>query len=422
MESVSAWAERVWRHARELGLDPAPTDFYVVPRETLWALAAYGVPHHPGHWRYGRDYWVLREQQVNGQGHLYEMVIRAEPVTAYLDAANSFSDQQLVIAHVAGHADLFQNHLLYRQQRPDWPAVLDAARNRWAEYRDRYGDRAVEQVWSDALALEDQVAEEDLAVEEPPPDRDPFADLWPGRGTPFRRPPDRYRLPTADVLGFIARYSPTLDDWQRDCLWLVRGTALYFWPQRLTKLVQEGYATWVQHRIMQDLDWAPGSRVQAAISSAAIEWASDLVVNPYDLGARLFAWLEARRGWEAVVEIARRVTDGELIARYVTEEAVRDLELYRYRWEEGGTEWDAVREAADWRAVRDAWNNQVVERPPRVSVSAVSGEGRLTLAWDDPVPPDIAEARRTLAAVRRLWGAPVRLEWAGGPPVLPEEG
>lgn len=424
MEPLDAWVEAVWAAARSEGLDPAPTDFYLVPRESLWAIAAYGLPHHPGHWRYGRDYWVLRQQQVTGSARLYELVIRGEPVTAYLDAANSLAEQQLVVAHVAGHADLLRHHLLYRSQRSDWPAVLDAAHQRLMAYRDRFGEAVVEQVWNDALSLEDQVAEET-----PPPavesaaETSPFGDLWrSASGAPARQPHPRWRLPTADLLGFLAREAPRLEEWQRDCVSMVRGTALYFWPQRVTKLVQEGFATWVQHRLVQVLDWAAPSRVQAAILNAGVEWPSEMVPNPYDLGGQLFLWLERHWGAPRVIALARELTDSELVSRWVTEEMVRDLELYRYRWRNDGGTWAAVRQGAAWTEVRDAWNNQIAEKPPRVAVVDVEAGGQLVLGWDDAAPPDLAAAQRTLAAVRRLWGGPVRLDRPGGPPVTEKEG
>ena len=63
--------------------------------------------------------------------------------------------------------------------------------------------------------------------------------LEPGRGAP----------PTHDVLGFLVEQAP-LADWQREILALVRAEAYYFQPQRMTRIMNEGWASFWHSRLL----------------------------------------------------------------------------------------------------------------------------------------------------------------------------
>lgn len=417
--TLQAWTDAVWAMSHTLGLDPAETEFHLVPREHLWAVAATGLPESPPHWTHGRDYWRFRQSQETGQSHLYEIVVRADPCIAYLDAANPAVDQEMVVAHVAGHADLFAHHVAVADQRTDWPAVLAAGSERVRAYQEAWGVAAVEAIWSAGLALQDHVSE---AKPRPPALAvpSPYAGLWDTTRPPVRQPPPRYALPTADVLGFIAAHGD-LAPWARDCLGLVRGTALYFAPQQRTKWIQEAYATWAQHRICEALTWTNAARVSGAASNARVQWSHPLMLNWYDAGYRLLAWYESQTDAAAVIALARSCADAQAIDRLVTAASVADLDLYPYHWVPALGEIHAVRQKADWRQIRAAWQDAVTARPPRVRVEAVE-HGTLVLAWEDPDPPDLTWAAATLTAAQHLWGAPVRLLRPDGPPLIAKEG
>ena len=63
----------------------------------------------------------------------------------------------------------------------------------------------------------------------------------------------RLRLPEENLLYFLEKNSPTLRDWQRELLRIVRNLAQYFYPQRQTKLMNEGCATFVHYTIVNRL-------------------------------------------------------------------------------------------------------------------------------------------------------------------------
>ena len=421
MMSLQAWADQAWRAARDAGWDPAECDFQIVPREIVWAAMAAPLPGGPPHWTQGRDYWVWRQHFEQGGGHLYEVVYPGTPCLAYLDGANAPATQEVVILHVLGHCDLFAHHRAYTDHQRGWGALWQAGGVRVRAYQDQYGVAAVEQCWSDALSLADQVD----AAPAPPPAQPvppaPWADLRARAPRPVRDRVPGAPDPTADVLGFIGARAPWLAPWQRDICGLVRGLALYQAPVRRTKWIQEAFATWTAHRLAERVPWSGPARIQAARDNAGVQWRHPAQLNWYDVGYRLLDWVAATEGEAAVRAAARAVTDSEAVDRWVTEASVAALELYTYTWQARGDEAVAVRQPRDWRTIRALWQNQMMERPPRVAVLAVEGS-TLVLGWEDPGAPDIDWARATLAAVQRLWGGPVRLERPSGPPIYPMEG
>ncbi len=61
------------------------------------------------------------------------------------------------------------------------------------------------------------------------------------------------KLPEENLLYFLEKKSPILRPWQREILRIVRNVAQYFYPQRQTKVMNEGCATFVHHYIMTEL-------------------------------------------------------------------------------------------------------------------------------------------------------------------------
>ncbi|NKF33642.1 SpoVR family protein, partial [Pseudomonas sp. BGM005] len=52
-------------------------------------------------------------------------------------------------------------------------------------------------------------------------------------------------LPQDNILYFLEKSAPRLQPWQREILRIVRHVAQYFHPQRQTKVMNEGTATFV---------------------------------------------------------------------------------------------------------------------------------------------------------------------------------
>ncbi len=60
-------------------------------------------------------------------------------------------------------------------------------------------------------------------------------------------------LPEENLLYFVEKHAPKLEGWQRELVRIVRNISQYFYPQKQTKLMNEGCATFVHYEIMNRL-------------------------------------------------------------------------------------------------------------------------------------------------------------------------
>jgi stage V sporulation protein R len=80
-------------------------------------------------------------------------------------------------------------------------------------------------------------------------------DLWRTLPEPAnRRPaPDERAFPAEpqeNLLYFIEKNAPLLEPWQREIVRIVRKLAQYFYPQRQTQVMNEGWATFWHYTLM----------------------------------------------------------------------------------------------------------------------------------------------------------------------------
>ena len=101
-------------HATAMGFDFFPIVYEMCSHETISEVAAYGgFPTRYPHWSFGMEYERLAKGYGYGLQKIYEMVINTDPVYAYLLDTNQTVDQQLVIAHVCGHAHFFKHNYMF---------------------------------------------------------------------------------------------------------------------------------------------------------------------------------------------------------------------------------------------------------------------------------------------------------------------
>src|SRR5262249_5158015 len=60
-------------------------------------------------------------------------------------------------------------------------------------------------------------------------------------------------IPEENLLYFMEKTAPRLQPWHREILRIVRLINQYFYPQRQTKVMNEGCATYTHHRVMNRL-------------------------------------------------------------------------------------------------------------------------------------------------------------------------
>jgi spore cortex formation protein SpoVR/YcgB (stage V sporulation) len=265
---------------RELGLTLYPTRIEVISAEQMLdAYAANGMPLFYRHWSFGKRFARYEALYRSGfQGLAYEIVINSSPCLCYVMEENTATMQALVLAHAAfGHNHFFRNNGLFQ----DWTDstgildYLDFARGYIARCEERHGEMEVERVLDAAHALSSQAifrvprrraldlaGEEKRERERRAHEERIYDDLWrtlPAGGTAPAAQIDEARrralleLPQENILYFLEKSAPRLKPWQREILRIVRNIEQYFYPQRQTKVMNEGCATFVHHRILSRL-------------------------------------------------------------------------------------------------------------------------------------------------------------------------
>ena len=59
--------------------------------------------------------------------------------------------------------------------------------------------------------------------------------------------------PQENLLYFMEKNAPLLEPWQREILRIVRKVSQYFYPQKQTQVMNEGWATFWHYTLMNDL-------------------------------------------------------------------------------------------------------------------------------------------------------------------------
>ena len=417
---LTGQSRRIEGIARGMGLDFFETVFEMLDAKDVNAVAAYGgFPVRYPSWRFGMDYERLDKGHQWGLSKIYELVINNDPTYAYLVKTNSDMEQKLVMAHVFGHADFFKNNVWFQ---PTDRHMLDRMADDGTRVRrmiDERGQDKVETFLDLALSL-DNLVDPFLPLREHMKHRaDPsaartsvtesrsasLADVYDNSGAGTER---KHRLPTFDILGFIADRAP-LEPWQRDLVRIVRGEAYYFMPQRMTKIMNEGWASFWHSRILTGGALDPGEVIDFADCHSGATVASNGQLNPYKLGIEIFRTAE-ERGFD-IFRLRRVHNDASIIDEIVDEEFARTNALFVYgknsrtgRTEVTERDWHAVKE----RLLLDlAWGGL-----PRIELVDEDFENRGELLLQhhhDGRDLQFAHAAETLKNLSKLWGSPVNL-------------
>lgn len=268
----------------ELHLDTYPNQIEIISSEQMLdAYSSIGLPLMYKHWSFGKRFARDEHSYRSGSSGLaYEIVINSSPCISYNMEDSSMAMQTLVMAHAAfGHNHFFKNNYLFKQWT-DAEGILEYlsfARDFIVKCEERHGKDRVEEILDAAHALMDQgvfryrrppkLSKEALRKKEQMREEyeeRTYNDLW--RTIPIMNEdecePDEdrvalsarrklFKLPEENLLYFLEKNSPNLVTWEREVLRIVRNISQYFYPQKQTKVMNEGCATFVHYTIINRL-------------------------------------------------------------------------------------------------------------------------------------------------------------------------
>ncbi|OJA05112.1 SpoVR family protein [Halomonas sp. QHL1] len=470
------------RLADEYRLDTYPNQIEVITTEQMMdAYASVGMPVGYHHWSFGKQFLAVEQAYKRGQmGLAYELVINSDPCIAYLMEENTLMMQVLVMAHACyGHNSFFKGNYLFRTWT-DASSIVDYlvfARKYIAQCEERHGVQAVEQLLDACHALQNYgvdrykrpspiSAEEEAKRQE---ERESYLQtqvnmLWrtipeaPISDSPLAAgslhadddplglhsgghyPPE----PQENLLYFIEKNAPLLAPWQREIVRIVRKLAQYFYPQRQTQVMNEGWACFwhytLMNRLYDDGNVDEGLMLEflqshaAVINQPAFDNPHFSGINPYALGFAIFMdikrvceaptdedqeWFPDIAGtpWRETLEFAmRNFKDESFIQQFLSPKVMRDHKLFLVVDDDQmeNLEVAAIHNEQGYRQVREALATQYAlsVREPNIQVveASIRGDRSLTLHHvQDSRRPLGRSVYPVIRHLQQLWGFPVHL-------------
>jgi stage V sporulation protein R len=469
-ELQAAW-EEIEGYAKEFGLDFYPIIYEVLDYRTLYETAALGgFPTRYPHWRFGMEYDQLIKGHVWLGSTIYEMVINTNPSYAYLLEGNEMVTQKMVMAHVSAHVDFFKNNMWFAHTNRKMLDEMANHASRVQRLIDRYGYEQVEDFIDTCLSLENlidyhapYIKRADAHTPEPIVENEQVGVV---EGLKVERsymkdyinPPEflaqqqqqmiaeqqRQRQfpehPQKDILLFLLNYAP-LERWQHTILEIIRDEAYYFAPQGMTKILNEGWASFFHSEIMTKRALRDNEVIDFADHHSGVVATHPGRLNPYKLGLELLRDIEDRwnkgkfgkdyeqcddiaekRNWDKqlglgrqkIFEVRRLYNDVTFIDEFLTPEFALEQKLFTFRYnrendlyEIASREFKEIKEKLLFRLTNFGQPFIFVEN------GNYNNRGELYLRHrHEGVDLKIDYARDTLRNIFKLWTRPVHLETA----------
>ena len=462
---LQIWQERIKGFARESGLDFYETIFEMLDFDQMNEVASYlGFPSRYPHWRFGMEYEEMQKSYSYGLHRIYEMVINNDPAYAYLLESNNLVDQKLVMAHVYAHVDFFKNNAWFAHTNRHMMDEMANHATRINRYIERYGLGTVENFIDTCLSIEnlidyyspyiqrkaDSVKKE---TEKQPKihklSSKPYMDKYINPPEFIERqrlkikvenekqrkfPPD----PEKDILSFLLNYAP-LESWQQDVLSIIREEAYYFAPQGMTKIMNEGWATFWHTRLMTKKILSDAEVIDYADHHSGTVSTQPGRLNPYRLGVELFRDIqhrwdtgkfgkeyencedwekkkhwnqETKQGIQKVFEVRKHYNDITFIDTFFTEEFAREHHFFTYKHDSDSGQY--VIDSRDFRKIKEKLLFSLTNLgQPYIEITDANYQNRGELYLKhrfEGIELHRGFAQETLKNLFKLWTRPVIIE------------
>jgi spore cortex formation protein SpoVR/YcgB (stage V sporulation) len=466
---IKLYEFEIGKIAKKYQLDTYPTQIEIITSEQMIdAYSAVGMPLGYHHWSYGKQFLEVEQEYLLGHmGLAYEIVINSNPCIAYLLEENTMMMQALVLAHACyGHNSFFKsNYLFTTWTNPN--SIIDYllfAKNYISDCEEKYGLSTVEEILDACHALMNYGVDR---YKHPPrlsihveklrqKEREDYLqsqinELW--RTLPQKNSIEKSTTqecfpaePQENILYFIEKNAPLLEPWQREIVRIVRKIAQYFYPQRQTKLMNEGWATFWHYVILNDLFDA--KLVNEQFMLEFLQTHTNVIaqtgfdnpyfngINPYALGYQMFGdirricqnpteedkeWFPdiANSDWIKTIDFSmRNFKDESFIAQFLSPKLIRNLKLFSIVDDDMNNELviSAIHDQAGYQKIRETLSNQfnLSNSEPNIQIYNVDhrGDRSLTLRHmqNNRRPLYENDVMEVMKHLYKLWGFKVKLE------------
>ncbi|HGO5291574.1 TPA: SpoVR family protein [Photobacterium damselae subsp. damselae] len=465
---LEQYHQEIKRIAKHYRLDTYPNQIEVITAEQMMdAYSSIGMPINYHHWSFGKRFIETERGYKHGQmGLAYEIVINSDPCIAYLMEENTITMQALVMAHACyGHNSFFKGNYLFKTWT-DASSIIDYllfARNYITDCEEKYGVDEVEKLLDSCHALMNYGVDrykrpqkislvEETARQKAREDylQTQVNALW--RTIPVHKeleqekPKERFPSePQENILYFFEKHAPLLEPWQREVVRIVRKVSQYFYPQKQTQVMNEGWATFWHYTIMNHL-YDEGLVSERFIMEFLHSHTNVVAqpsynspyyngINPYALGFAMFQdirricekpteedkyWFPdiAGSNWLDTVHFAmENFKDESFISQFLSPKVMRDFKLFavddndRHNY----VEISAIHNEEGYRMIREKLSSQynLSNNEPNIQVWNVDlrGDRSLTLRYIPHNRIPLADSHKeVIKHLHRIWGFDVILE------------
>lgn len=465
---IQQYYDKIAEIAEDFELDTYTNQLEIISAEQMLdAYASVGMPIGYNHWSFGKHFISSEQSYRRGRmGLAYEIVINSDPCIAYLMEENSMMMQALVMAHACfGHNSFFKGNYLFRTWT-DAEAIIDYlvfAKNFIAQCEQQHGVDKVEAILDSCHALMNYGVDRykrpyPISMREEKQrqkDREAFLqsqvnELWRTIPSHERNKADKNRPrfpaePQENILYFIEKNAPLIEPWQREIIRIVRKIGQYFYPQRQTQVMNEGWACFWHYTILNELydrgyvtDGFMLEFLQShtnVVTQPGFDSPYFSGINPYALGYAMMTdirkicenpseedkrWFPDIAGspWRETMEFAmKNFKDESFVAQFLSPRLIRQFKLFSILDDDTQNELEvsSIHNDSGYHHIRQKLSEQynLSMNEPNIEVYDVDirGDRSLTLRFTPhnrvPLANNIDEV---LKHFYRLWGFEVILE------------
>ena len=465
-EKLALYQAEIARVAQHYKLDTYTNQIEVITAEQMMdAYASVGMPIGYNHWTFGKKFIQTEQTYKRGRmGLAYEIVINSDPCISYLMEENTMTMQALVMAHACyGHNSFFKGNYLFKSWT-DASSIIDYllfAKQYIAKCEHKYGIDEVEATIDACHALMNHGVDryrrpqkisldEELKRQE---EREAYLQsqvnsLWrtlPSKEENKSKAQEQFpKEPQENILYFIEKNAPLLKPWQREIVRIVRKVSQYFYPQKQTQVMNEGWACFWHYTLLNHL-YDEGFVTEKFMMEflhhhtnvvAQPEYNSPYYsgINPYALGFNMFIdirricenpteedkqWFPEIAGsnWLETVHFAmQNFKDESFISQYLSPKVIRDFKLFHLHDDikKNYIEVSAIHNDAGYQNIRSALSDQYnlsnLEANIQIIRADINGDRSLTLKHIPHNDIPLADTKEeVLKHLHYLWQFDVKL-------------
>lgn len=463
--------DKMWKTIDDMATNQFGLNYYtpqieiISSEQMLDCYSSVAMPIMYPHWSFGKTFIQNEREYLKGiQGLAYEVVINTDPCIAYLMENNTATLQALVLCHAAcGHSHFFKNNYLFKKWT-DADSIIDYlkfAKQYITSCEEKYGADRVEKLLDACHSLRnhgiDKYKKPAPLKQELQKQRDKqwenyfestFNDLWrtiPKTETKEEAP--KKQIAEENILYFLEKNSPVLEDWEREIVRIVRKTAQYFYPQMQTQLLNEGFASFTHHMLMTELheqgyitdgsyleflqnhtnvvtqrDW--DSKYYGGINVYALGFAmltdiKRICMNPDEEDKKWFPEICNTNWLETILYIVENFRDESFVLQYLSPKVARHFKLFSMHVKEnaGYLQVNATHDDDSLLQVRQSLAEQydLSRSIPQIEVVDVDWKGDRWLYLEHRTKNNqrmhYSDMRKTVEHIHRLWGFTVKMDY-----------